>query len=883
MAGDTEDLVISVSADTKQITNAINRLLGVVNTSTSGIEKAFSRSGTAMDKAGLSATRLQKQIGALTGITAFKDRGADIEAYGAQLDAVRAKYVPLFAAQQQYIKSLSDINKAAKVGAISEKERVSAIASTKSAFAQQVVGMRASSGATEEIAKTGKLASYELINLSRQIQDVFVSLVSGQSVGTVFVQQGTQIADVYGSSKTGTVGGSLKQVGGIIASVITPMRLLGLGVAAGGALALASLASWKSYTLQLDDTAKSAGASTQELAKLQAAASIKGISFDSFNKGIEQFGKDVYDAKNNMGGLAEVLRVNGMHASNFEDALGNVAELIKNAKDDQQALSILQQAGLPATMQWVRLLSNGRDGLKAAKDAAVLFGDSADKEMIDKARQFDEAWNKVQGNFSQGWRNAAVNAGGYIKTVLDLIPKATPLQLSLPPGLKNAFLADSLKNGRGTTLTANSDVSSSYSFMQPAKKKPTEDPRDVKNRIALAQQYLGLLGQTTTASEARRQVELQLAAAATAGVYVDEKRAETLKKLAEENILGITAIKQQTDAQKIEAATVGMSAGQAAAYTAAQNALNDAKRNGRALTAANIADINKEAAALGAATQAATNKKIAEDISFNRKTAFFTDEDVQIAQTLAGKFGNDIPAALASSDAAAIRFNNTLKTIGDLGQLVTRGVFTDFSQQIRNGATAMEALRTAGVNALGKISDKLMEMAADNLWKSAFGGTTGGLGGFFSSIFGGAGSGAGSVGVVGAAGGMVVPTYLASGGLVSGPGSGTSDSIPARLSNGEFVVNASATAKNRNLLEALNAPGFAAGGFVGTPSLPSIPTTTANDNSSVSVSMPISIDARGADNEGLAIVSNQLAQLKSELPSRVVSAVLDAKKRRVLA
>ena len=33
---------------------------------------------------------------------------------------------------------------------------------------------------------------------------------------------------------------------------------------------------------------------------------------------------------------------------------------------------------------------------------------------------------------------------------------------------------------------------------------------------------------------------------------------------------------------------------------------------------------------------------------------------------------------------------------------------------------------------------------------------------------------------------------MASGGLVSGPGTGTSDSIPARLSNGEFVVRASA-------------------------------------------------------------------------------------------
>jgi hypothetical protein len=59
---------------------------------------------------------------------------------------------------------------------------------------------------------------------------------------------------------------------------------------------------------------------------------------------------------------------------------------------------------------------------------------------------------------------------------------------------------------------------------------------------------------------------------------------------------------------------------------------------------------------------------------------------------------------------------------------------------------------------------------------------------------------------------------FAGGGAISGPGSGKSDSILARLSNGEFVVNATSTAKHRSLLEAINADrllGFASGGFAG--------------------------------------------------------------------
>jgi hypothetical protein len=54
----------------------------------------------------------------------------------------------------------------------------------------------------------------------------------------------------------------------------------------------------------------------------------------------------------------------------------------------------------------------------------------------------------------------------------------------------------------------------------------------------------------------------------------------------------------------------------------------------------------------------------------------------------------------------------------------------------------------------------------------------------------------------------------ADGGPVRGPGTGRSDSILARVSNGEFIVNAASTARHRPLLEAINAPAFADGGMV---------------------------------------------------------------------
>lgn len=71
-----------------------------------------------------------------------------------------------------------------------------------------------------------------------------------------------------------------------------------------------------------------------------------------------------------------------------------------------------------------------------------------------------------------------------------------------------------------------------------------------------------------------------------------------------------------------------------------------------------------------------------------------------------------------------------------------------------------------------------------------------------------------------------VPKF-ATGGRVNGPGTGTSDSILARLSNGEFVMRADAVSHyGPELLAQMNArrlPKFAEGGYVSERALPAIP------------------------------------------------------------
>jgi hypothetical protein len=107
------------------------------------------------------------------------------------------------------------------------------------------------------------------------------------------------------------------------------------------------------------------------------------------------------------------------------------------------------------------------------------------------------------------------------------------------------------------------------------------------------------------------------------------------------------------------------------------------------------------------------------------------------------------------------------------------------------------------------------------------------------------------------AGGSLLGSILGlkEGGHVRGPGTGTSDSIPARLSNGEFVVNAKATRKNRAVLEAINGgsvAAFAAGGYAGdAPALRKPALVAANGDapagSPVTINTSVTVNATGGE------------------------------------
>jgi hypothetical protein len=131
-----------------------------------------------------------------------------------------------------------------------------------------------------------------------------------------------------------------------------------------------------------------------------------------------------------------------------------------------------------------------------------------------------------------------------------------------------------------------------------------------------------------------------------------------------------------------------------------------------------------------------------------------------------------------------------LKTVADDVATRINGdveiAFTTMFEQIGSGAkSASDAFGDFARSVLSAINRIAAQKIAEGLFGSMTKGGSGGLGGLISGLFQSAG--------------------FASGGYVTGPGTGTSDSIPARLSAGEYVLRADAVRRvGIEFLHALN-------------------------------------------------------------------------------
>jgi|GEM_PF-4837500 len=262
------------------------------------------------------------------------------------------------------------------------------------------------------------------------------------------------------------------------------------------------------------------------------------------------------------------------------------------------------------------------------------------------------------------------------------------------------------------------------------------------------------------------------------------------------------SIERHTARVRADASVVGQGAAALDQMRARATLLTAAQQAGIQPTAEMTARIDRLAKAAGEAAQQLAKAKVNSEIDFGRKTSLLSSEDVSIAQSLRSIYGNDVPAALASSEASALRLNEAFRGLaGSIETNLTTGL-ADIADGTRGVSDGFASMAKIAGRALIELAVKMaVVQPAMRLLSGGLGFADGGVVSAPSTVM---------------VGDYAMPKF-AGGGAIIGPGTGRSDSIVARVSTGEFIVNADATAKHRATLEAINAglPKFADGGLIG--------------------------------------------------------------------
>lgn len=178
------------------------------------------------------------------------------------------------------------------------------------------------------------LNRYEILNFSRQIQDVGISLAGGQSPFVVLAQQGSQIADIF-QATNGSVRGFASQAIGWLGRFATSVAGAATGAFAIGAGALYAASSWAESQREIERAligiGKRSGATVADVNQIARGSSTAlGLSVDQARTAALEFVKTGAIYRDNIKAAADA-------TYNFSIVTGQDAK--EAAKDLAQALA----------------------------------------------------------------------------------------------------------------------------------------------------------------------------------------------------------------------------------------------------------------------------------------------------------------------------------------------------------------------------------------------------------------------------------------------------------------------------------------------------------------------------------------------------------------
>ncbi|MBR0855489.1 hypothetical protein [Bradyrhizobium liaoningense] len=210
------------------------------------------------------------------------------------------------------------------------------------------------------------------------------------------------------------------------------------------------------------------------------------------------------------------------------------------------------------------------------------------------------------------------------------------------------------------------------------------------------------LGQAATVTDLLAQKENALAKAQAMGANLTPAQIENQRRLVVEQANGVAAVNAQIDALRVQASTMGMSVGQATAYTVVETKRLEAIRNGAPLDQQQLAALREKAQVLGELTQKTAQDAAQGQANFDRETMFLSDTEKQIAQIQQRLHGNDWKNWMDDALSNTLRVNAALQELRDTGVDFTKSFF----QGLLRGKSVMDSLADSAQQLSSKLADK---------------------------------------------------------------------------------------------------------------------------------------------------------------------------------
>jgi len=637
------------------------------------------------------------------------DRGADVAAYGAELDKLRMRFNPLFAVITNYKRVQADIRQAHAVGAISADEMSAALDRQRRSTLASIDAIKGRNKALTDTPSpvTNGSRGFETANLAAQFQDIGVTAAMGMSPLQIALQQGTQLSSIIVGMQN-----PIRGLAAAFMSVLSPVSLITIGVVAAGAAAIQYFSGLMSNSndaksvleghAELIRRIKGAYGEAAEGLKEYADESEKLVRQDTADK-IKAYREAILDsAKSIRGDLALDPKIFNGATYTIEQmraAIFSLDQGIKGGKPDLQGfierlIDIENQSGTPERVREIirEIRTSAKDGIEAQRALNPLIA-------------------TING--------VGATASGQVGNIQAFAKALRELNAIGTPALTDADRITSSTNAALEALRnsgqMNEEARRKLLILQQQARTRLENQNPTvinsdgnQTNIPVPGNKPVTLGDRDRASER--------SAKTTANAYRD------LVKRADDRVAQM----------KLEAELAGQTGVAADTLRLKLDLLQKGEDKGRSLTASQVEAINQRVEAFKRYAEEAAKATLKADLLFQREQMGRSAMDQQIASSLRSA---GLPIDFDSFEAGLIRTNLQLEYARDLaGDFVST-----FFDGIRQGKSVWESFGDAGVKALQRIADTLMNDVLNSIFSvsNAGGGSGGGL---LSGLFGGLGS-----------------------------------------------------------------------------------------------------------------------------------------------